>query len=98
MPGPQYSPDWLSIPLAGTNGMPWGRFLFFNVSGGVCWAFSFGFGAYAVGTAIYKISEVSSVIAFILFIVTGLALSRVIRHYEPILLRGAEEVFSNRPG
>jgi membrane protein DedA with SNARE-associated domain len=84
--------------LARANGMPWGRFLFFNMAGGVCWAFSFGFGAYAVGTAIYKISEVAGVIAFILFIVTGLTLSRVIRHYEPMLLRRAEQVFSNRPG
>jgi len=31
-------------------------------------------------------------------IVTGLTLSRVIRHYEPMLLRRAEQVFSNRPG
>jgi membrane protein DedA with SNARE-associated domain len=82
--------------LAGANSMPWGRFLFFNVSGGICWACSFGFGAYAIGTAIYKISEVSSVIAFILFIVTGLTLSRLIRHYEPMLLRRAEQIFSNR--
>ena len=50
--------------LAGANRMPWGRFTFFNVSGGICWASSFGFGAHAVGTAIYKISEVFSVIAF----------------------------------
>jgi membrane protein DedA with SNARE-associated domain len=84
--------------LAGASGMPWVRFLFFNVSGGICWASSFGFGAHAVGSAIYKISEVASVIAFILFIVTGFTLSRVIRHYEPVLLSRAEQVFSNRPG
>jgi membrane protein DedA with SNARE-associated domain len=24
--------------LAGANGMPWGRFLLFNVTGGICWA------------------------------------------------------------
>jgi len=29
--------------------------------------------------------------------VIGFTLSRVIRHYEPILLRRAERVFSNRP-
>jgi len=84
--------------FAGARGMPWVRFLFFNVSGGICWALSFGFGAHAVGSAIYKISEVASVIAFILFIVTGFTLSRVIRHYEPVLLSRAEQVFSNRPG
>jgi membrane protein DedA with SNARE-associated domain len=84
--------------LAGANGMPWGRFLAFNVSGGICWASIFGFGAHAVGTAIYKISEVSSVIAFILFVVVGLTLSRIIRRYEPMLLRRAQQVFPNRPG
>jgi hypothetical protein len=41
---------------------------------------------------------VASVIAFILFIVTGFTLSRVIRHYEPVLLSRAEQVFSNRVG
>lgn len=83
--------------LAGANNMPWGRFLFFNASGGVCWASSFGFGAYAVGTAIYKISGALSLVSFLLFIATGLVLSRVISHYEPRLLRRAEEVLSNRP-
>jgi len=83
--------------LAGANGMPWGRFLFFNLSGGICWASVFGFGAHAVGTAIYRISEVASVIAFILFVIAGLTLSRVIRRYEPILLRRAQQVFPNRP-
>jgi membrane protein DedA with SNARE-associated domain len=43
--------------LAGANSMPAGRFFFFNVTGGICWACLFGFGAHAVGTEIYKISE-----------------------------------------
>jgi membrane protein DedA with SNARE-associated domain len=42
---------------AGANGMPAARFFFFNITGGICWARLFGFGAYAVGTEIYKISE-----------------------------------------
>jgi membrane protein DedA with SNARE-associated domain len=42
--------------LAGANSMPAGRFFFFNITGGVCWACLFGFGAYAVGAEIYKIS------------------------------------------
>src|SRR6202051_2258839 len=42
--------------LAGANSMPAGRFFFFNITGGVCWACLFGFGAYAVGGEIYKIS------------------------------------------
>jgi len=35
--------------LAGANSMPAGLFFFFNITGGVCWACLFGFGAYAVG-------------------------------------------------
>ena len=35
--------------LAGANSMPAGRFFFFNVTGGICWACLFGFGAYAIG-------------------------------------------------
>jgi membrane protein DedA with SNARE-associated domain len=42
--------------LAGANSMPAARFFFFNIIGGVCWACLFGFGAYAVGAEIYKIS------------------------------------------
>src|SRR6202790_4762212 len=34
--------------LAGANSIPAGRFFFFNIPGGVCWACLFGFGAYAV--------------------------------------------------
>ena len=82
--------------LAGANGMPWGRFLLFNVSGGIWWACAFGFGAYGIGVEIYKISGMLSVVLLILFVASGLALSRVIRRYEPILLRRAKEVLSNR--
>jgi len=49
--------------LAGANSMPAGRFFFFNVTGGICWARLFGFGAHAVGTEIYKISETLSLVS-----------------------------------
>src|SRR5882724_8433177 len=35
--------------LAGGSNMPPARFIFFNVTGGICWACLFGFGTYAVG-------------------------------------------------
>lgn len=44
----------LAALLAGANGMPPGRFFFFNMFGGACWACLFGFDAYAVGIEIYK--------------------------------------------
>ena len=76
--------------LAGANGMSAGRFFFFNVTGGICWACLFGFGAYAAGTGIYKISETLSLVSLGLFIGAGSALSIIIRRYEIVLLRQAE--------
>src|SRR5246500_297961 len=76
--------------LAGANSLPAGRFFFFNISGGVCWACLFGFGAYAVGAEIYKISGTLSVISLGLFIAAGFALSVFIRRNEVTLRRRAE--------
>src|SRR5216683_4428300 len=76
--------------LAGANGMPAGRFFFFNITGGVCWACLFGFGAYAVGAEIYTISGTLSVISLGLFIATGFALSIFMRRNEVTLRRRAE--------
>jgi membrane protein DedA with SNARE-associated domain len=70
--------------LAGANSMPAGRFFFFNVTGGICWACLFGFGAHAVGTEIYKISETMSLVSLGLFIAAGSALSIIIRRYEKL--------------
>ncbi len=38
----------LSAVLAGTNLMPWRRFLAFNVAGGVCWVTAYGLAAFAL--------------------------------------------------
>jgi membrane protein DedA with SNARE-associated domain len=76
--------------LAGANSMPAARFFFFNITGGVCWACLFGFGAYAVGAEIYKISGTLSVISLGLFIAAGYALTIFIRRNEVTLRRRAE--------
>ena len=81
--------------LAGANCMPAGRFFFFNIIGGICWACLFGFGAYAVGAEIYKISGTLSVISFGLFIAGGYALSIFIRRNEVTLRRRAEAALPN---
>src|SRR5467141_2231016 len=81
--------------LAGANCMPAGRFFFFNVTGGVCWACLFGFGAYAAGAEIYKISGILSVISLGLFIAAGYALSIFIRRNEVTLRRRAEVALSD---
>jgi membrane protein DedA with SNARE-associated domain len=81
--------------LAGANRLPAGRFFFFNITGGICWACLFGFGAHALGKEIYKISETLSVISLGLFIVAGVAFSFVIRRYEIVLFAQAEGALSD---
>ena len=81
--------------LAGVNNMPAGRFFFFNVTGGICWACLFGFGAYAVGAEIYKISGALSVISLGLFIAAGYVFSTFIRRNEVALRRRAELALSD---
>src|SRR6266446_6558160 len=81
--------------LAGANGMPAGRFFFFNITGGVCWACLFGFGAYAVGAEIYTISGTLSVISLGLFIATGYGLSIFMRRNAVTLRRRAELALSD---
>jgi membrane protein DedA with SNARE-associated domain len=81
--------------LAGANCMPAGRFFFFNMPGGVCWACLFGFGAYAVGAEIYKISGTLSVVSLGPFFAAGYALSIFIRRNEVTPHRRAEAVPSD---
>lgn len=40
--------------LAGTNRMPWGRFLAFNAAGGIVWAIVYGLGGYALGRNVHR--------------------------------------------
>jgi membrane protein DedA with SNARE-associated domain len=81
--------------LAGANSMPAGRFFFFNITGGVCWACLFGFGTYAVGVEIYTISGTLSVISLGLFIAAGYGLSIFLRRNEVTLRRRAELALSD---
>src|SRR5207237_4136331 len=60
--------------LAGANNMPAGRFFFFNVTGGICWACLFGLGAYAVGPEFYKIFATARLVCGGMFSAFGHAL------------------------
>ena len=82
--------------LAGVNGMSAARFFFFNITGGICWACLFGFGTYAVGTEIYRISETLALVSLGLFIAASFALSIIVRRYEIGLLHRAERVLPDR--
>ena len=81
--------------LAGASNMPAARFFFFNITGGICWACLFGFGAYAVGAEIHKISGALSAISLGLFVAAGYALSIFIRRNEVTLRRRAEVALSD---
>jgi len=82
--------------LAGANRMPAGRFFLFNITGGICWACLFGFGAHALGTEMYKIAETFSLVSLGLFIAAGIVISFYIRRYEIVLFREAERALSDR--
>jgi membrane protein DedA with SNARE-associated domain len=81
--------------LAGANGMPAARFFFFNITGGICWACLFGFGAYAAGAQMYKISGTLSVVSLGLFVAAGYAFSIFVRRNEVLLRRRAETALSD---
>ena len=65
--------------LAGLNCMSWGRFLLFNALGGIVWACTYGFGAYAFGeTLASTLSSIGLVlgIAAVAAVVVGLVVAR----------------------
>jgi len=79
--------------LAGTTRMPWRRFLFFNVAGGIAWATIYGGGAYLLGRQIERLSgpfEIVFVAAAVIAIVVG---ALIIRRQEERLAVAAEKAF-----
>jgi membrane protein DedA with SNARE-associated domain len=53
----------LAAFLAGVNRMAWGRFCAFNVAGAIAWACLFGFGAYALGSQIERLTGGAGLVA-----------------------------------
>lgn len=66
----------LAALLAGVNKYDWGKFLFFNATGGVIWAAIMGAGAYFFGDAMERVSGPIGVIA--LFLVIGGVITAII--------------------
>ncbi len=65
--------------LAGTNRMPWDRFLLFNAAGGILWATLYGLGGYALGDNIHRLSGpigIATVMLAVLVIVVSLIVVR----------------------
>jgi membrane protein DedA with SNARE-associated domain len=79
--------------LAGTNQMPWPRFLVFNAAGAVVWATAFGVAYYVFGSALSKLSttiDVTLGVAGIVVLVAFLVWSK--RKEDELLERAEREV------
>src|SRR5579883_1076435 len=76
--------------LAGTNRMPWPRFLVYNVAGGTLWATLYGLGGYVLGNNIHRVSGPLGVVLVVLGIVAILASFVYLRRNERRLEDEAE--------
>ena len=65
--------------LAGTNRMPWGRFLIFNAAGGILWAILSGIGGYLLGNIVHRLTGpvgIAFVVVAALLIIAGFVYMR----------------------
>jgi membrane protein DedA with SNARE-associated domain len=76
--------------LAGTNRMPWHRFLLFNALGGILWATLYGMGGYLLGNAIERVSGTIGTIGVVLGLLMLVAFFLFVRRYEQRLEDEAE--------
>src|SRR3981081_405461 len=76
--------------LAGTNRMPWRRFLVFNAAGGVLWATLFGTGAYLLGQQISRLSQTAAIVLGSLAVIVIVAFFLFLRRNEERLMAEAE--------
>jgi membrane protein DedA with SNARE-associated domain len=69
--------------LAGTNCMPWLRFLVYNAAGGILWATIYGLGGYLLGRNVHRITGpvgIATVTIAAVIIVLGLVLLKRNEH------------------
>jgi membrane protein DedA with SNARE-associated domain len=82
--------------LAGTNRMPWRRFLVFNAAGGILWAILYGTGAYVLGTQIHNLSRNAAIVGAILAVIAIAAFFLFLRRNEEKLMARACGYFGRR--
>ena len=80
----------LAAMLAGINGMPWRRFLFFNAAGGVVWALLYGLGGYYLGRGMAHLDRPIAIALGVIALAASLGAGLFIRRHEPALARAAE--------
>src|SRR5882672_360307 len=76
--------------LAGTNRMPWPRFLFYNASGGLIWSSIFGIGGYVLGSSVHLISGPLGIGLFLFALAAAIAGVLFVRRHEQAMLVEAE--------
>src|SRR5438270_3939016 len=76
--------------LAGTNRMPWSRFLLFNALGGIVWATLFGLGGYYLGNSIHRLTGPVAIASIVLATLCIIAFLIFVRHNEQRLEAEAE--------
>src|SRR5437667_11723310 len=76
--------------LAGTNRMPWPRFLLFNATVGIVWATLYGLGGYFLGDNIHRLTGTVGTIALVLAVLVIIAFLVFLRRNEHRLEEEAE--------
>jgi membrane protein DedA with SNARE-associated domain len=76
--------------LAGTNRMPWWRFVLFNAAGGIAWATLVGTGAYVLGTQIQNLTRTAAIVGGVLAVVAIVGFLWFLRRNEQRLMAEAD--------
>ncbi|GAC1504961.1 MAG: DedA family protein [Candidatus Dormibacteraceae bacterium] len=76
--------------LAGTNRMPWWRFLVFNAAGGIVWATLVGTGAYVLGTQIHNLTRTATIVGGTLAVIAIVGFLWFLRSNEDKLMAEAD--------
>jgi membrane protein DedA with SNARE-associated domain len=76
--------------LAGTNRMPWDRFLLYNALGGIIWATLYGLGGYYLGDNVHRLTGPIGPITIVLGLLITIASTLVVRRNERRLEEEAE--------
>jgi membrane protein DedA with SNARE-associated domain len=81
----------LAAFLAGVNRMEWRRFLLANAAGAILWASAVGFGAYAFGKAVLRVTGPLGIVLVIVSVALLIGALRFARRHEAELEAKAEE-------
>jgi membrane protein DedA with SNARE-associated domain len=79
--------------LAGTNRMPWRKFLVFNAAGGVVWAGIYAFVSYAIGNTLRNASGTINIVLGAVAVVAIVVVILVVRRQASRLASVAEAAY-----